>query len=151
MTVNAVAMILRVWAMYHRSKFVLGTLLVVFIAEAILALGIPIIMVSSLNQVSGMQHLASLCYSTHLAHDSAVVPVQVLDFNFCVVYVNTILFITWLEATAIVQLVLVAMTCILISIQYARETFYMYKIMKTWRPNHYTKLFFQEGLLYFFV
>ena len=144
-------MILRVWAMYHRSKLVLGTLLVVFIAEAILALGIPIMMVSSLNQVSGMQNLVSLCHSAHLAHDSAVAAAQVLDFNFCTLYPNTTLVITWSEATAIVQLILAAMTCTLVSVQYARESFHMHKTMQTWQPNHYTKLFFQEGLVYFFM
>lgn len=76
---------------------------------------------------------------------------QLLDFVICTLNSNGMLVVTWSEVTAIFQLILVTVTCMLIFIQYVRESIQMYNIRKTWQQNRYTKLFFQEGLVYYFL
>jgi len=121
-------MMLRVWAMYNRSRLILGTLLTLFvmeIASAILALVI--------NSVP---------------KNLSVATIQILDFSVCVVEYTSP---TWTEVATILQISHGTAMCMLALFQFMRQSFQMYCVTKQWQPNRYMTLLVSEGFLYFLV
>ena len=76
---------------------------------------------------------------------------QVLDFSYCVVQFSfnalngNILLINSAE------IALGALMCLLVVIQFIRESLQMYKATKRFRLNHYMTLLVREGMIYFVV
>ena len=54
-------------------------------------------------------------------------------------------------AASISRIVLGAAMCVLVTIEFARQSFQFYRATKVWQPNRYMKLLLKQGLLYFFV
>lgn len=73
---------------------------------------------------------------------------RVPDLSFCC-YFSTLY--NWAEDTIILQLVPGAVTCILVVIQFVRQSLQMYRATKQWQLNQYMNLLFREGILYFLM
>ena len=71
---------------------------------------------------------------------------QVLDFSFCMLQNG---FPVWLEAVTAVQITLGALMCLLVTIQFIRQSLHMYQVTKRFEPSRYMNLVAREGLLYF--
>ncbi|KAF8548556.1 hypothetical protein OG21DRAFT_1489305 [Imleria badia] len=122
------AMILRVWAMYNRSKLILRILLILFSLEIIFGV------------------LAAAIYS--FPRDLSAATIQVLDFPSCAVQLTTP---TWSKVAAILQITHAAVMCILAIIQGVRQSLQMYSVTKQWQLNRYMILLVRQGVLYFFA
>ena len=73
---------------------------------------------------------------------------QVLDFTFCVAQFGSP---GWGVTIDIVQVTLGALMCLLVTIQFVRQTLQMYKATKQLQPSQYLSLFMREGMFYFFA
>ncbi|KAI9457051.1 hypothetical protein HD554DRAFT_1830403 [Boletus coccyginus] len=119
-------MILRVWAMYHRSKVILGTLLISYIAEIIAGT------------------IASIVYS-----NPQIVPVtvtQILDLWYCTI--GSVPY-GWNKAANMTQLIHGGMMFTLVTIRFIWQSLRMYKATRQWRLNQFINLLVMEGVLYF--
>ncbi|KAF8553299.1 hypothetical protein OG21DRAFT_1485499 [Imleria badia] len=120
-------MILRVWAMYNRSRIILGILLI------LLSLGIiPSIVNAAIN--SNPKKLS-------------VSPVQIPGVSFCLVLSTPV----WANEAAILQITHGAAMCILAIFQFVRQSLQMYRVTKQWQLNRYMSLLVKQGILYFFA
>ncbi|KAF8452838.1 hypothetical protein L210DRAFT_2059042 [Boletus edulis BED1] len=125
-------MILRVYAMWNRSRTILGILLFLNVTQTIVAV------VSD-----GIYNNPN---STHLS----VIIGQVSDFSFCnESYINTPA--TLLAYRTAPRLVLSAALVILAVSQTLKQSFDMYKATKQWQPNRYMRKLVADGILYFIV
>ncbi|KAF8128540.1 hypothetical protein EV363DRAFT_1221139 [Boletus edulis] len=122
---TAVAMILRVWAIYSQSRIILGILLTLYVLEIVPFMIGSITTSIKLTMVTG----------------------QVLDFSFCVTDDGG--FPILAEVTDILQFVLSATLCLLVAAQFIRQALQMYTVTKQWQLNRYMNLFAREGILYF--
>ncbi|KAF8558597.1 hypothetical protein OG21DRAFT_1077516 [Imleria badia] len=116
-------MILRVWAIYGRSRTILGILLTLYALEIV-----PFIIISTKSEL--------------------VVTTQVLDFSFCTFDFGPGTPI-WVEVRDSLQLAIAAVMCLLVIAKFILHTFQMDKITKQWQFGHYLDLFAREGMLYF--
>ncbi|KAF8139871.1 hypothetical protein EV363DRAFT_1152121 [Boletus edulis] len=124
-------MILRVYAMWNRSRTVLSTLLFLLVTQTIVTV--------VLNGI----------YNNPNTHVSVTMG-QVLDFSFCISsFINTP--VTLPVYRAVPQLVLSAALVILAVSQTLKQSFEMYKATKKWQPNRYMQKLVRDGILYFFV
>ncbi|KAF8122290.1 hypothetical protein EV363DRAFT_1360570 [Boletus edulis] len=123
-------MILRVYAMWNRSRTIIRVLLLVFTIQTLITV--------VLEGIYNNPH-------THLS----VTTVRILDFSVCdnstadkgfygVYYVA-------------LRLVLSALLVILAVFQILKQSFEMYKATKQWQPNRYMQKLVKEGILYFVV
>ncbi|KAF8446340.1 hypothetical protein L210DRAFT_2971433 [Boletus edulis BED1] len=124
-------MILRVYAMWNRSRTILSTLLFLLVTQTIVTV--------VLNGI----------YNNPNTHVSVTMG-QVLDFSFCISsFINTP--VTLPVYRAVPQLVLSAALVILAVSQTLKQSFEMYKATKQWQPNRYMQKLVRDGILYFFV
>ncbi|KAF8127588.1 hypothetical protein EV363DRAFT_1171890 [Boletus edulis] len=124
-------MILRVYAMWNRSRTILSILLFIYVPQSI----ISVVLVGIYNNPN-----------THLS----VTLAQVLDLSFCnVSYMNTPAILFVYNATP--RVVLAAALVIFAVSQTLKQSFEMYKATKQWQPNRYIKKLVGDGILYFFV
>ncbi|KAG9310095.1 hypothetical protein JVU11DRAFT_9706 [Chiua virens] len=122
-------MILRVYAIYNRSKLILCLLLLLmYIAEMVILV------------------TESAIYSDQ--NYAPVSTVQLLDVTICNIMFNIQ---TWNNATTYAQFALAVVMCILVAAQYARHSRQMYRAQRTWQPNKYISLLVRDSLLYFLV
>ncbi|KAF8558538.1 hypothetical protein OG21DRAFT_1481244 [Imleria badia] len=121
-------MILRVYAMYNRSKIILGVLLLMYIPEVVMLI------------VSGG------IYSN--PNNGIVSIVQLLDITVCNVTFSTQ---TWTVACTIIQFILGTVMCILVTVQFVGASFRMYQATRKLELNKYMSLIVREGIFYFFV
>ncbi|KAF8136545.1 hypothetical protein EV363DRAFT_1428926 [Boletus edulis] len=120
-------MMLRVWAMYNRSRLILTILLTLFFFEII-----PSIIFAAIN--SDLKNLSA-------PH------VQILNFSHCIVLAKPV----WTKETAGFQITHGAALCILAIFRFVGELLRMHSATKQWQINQYMKLLAKEGVLYFFV
>lgn len=153
MMMVAVAMILRVWAMYNRSKLILRTLLTLFSLEIISTLLADAIF-QDLRYMQGMWMLAELMVrctdplstaipflGRHTVHTT-----QILNFSFCV-WQNNLPSLT--KVVSILQMTHAAAMCILAIVQFVRQSLQMRRVTKGWQLNRYMNLLVKQGILYF--
>lgn len=148
-----VVMILRVWAMYNRSKLVLYPLLVLFVLEII-----SLIVVSGYNSIlknlAGMQMLMNVWYTTDqlsftcpLADHRIAANIQVDGISICITDPDASPI--WSQISICLQMVHGAAVCTLAIIQCVRQSSQMYRATTRWQLNRYMGLFAQQGILYF--
>ncbi|KAI9570989.1 hypothetical protein HD554DRAFT_233238 [Boletus coccyginus] len=123
-------MILRVYAMYSRSKIVLGLLLVFYATTMIL------------------YSISSVLHNNPNTSFSMTTP-QVLDMSFCYPIFNTSTKIG--KYKLIPRLTLAAVMLALAVARSCMDLFQAYKTTKRWRVNQYISLLVREGVLYFFA
>ncbi|KAF8843543.1 hypothetical protein BDN67DRAFT_964367 [Paxillus ammoniavirescens] len=121
-------MILRVYAMYSRSKIILAILLAIYVPTTVLCI------------------VAAIMYNNPNV-TTTVTTTEAAVFTFCVAtYDTTSLFGTY---TAIPRLILGVILCTLAVAQFVRQSLDMYKAIKQWQPNRYLELLTRESVLYF--
>ncbi|KAF8442220.1 hypothetical protein L210DRAFT_3759725 [Boletus edulis BED1] len=121
-------MILRVWAMYSRSRLILVSLLVLFFLQ----------MVSVVLTAAVQSDPRNLTAATF----------QILDFSVCIVDPTSF---TWAKVNSILQITNGAVLCTLAVFQFVRQSVEMYNVTKEWQLNRYMGLLVREGILYFFA
>ncbi|KAN0081320.1 hypothetical protein V8E55_008944 [Tylopilus felleus] len=121
-------MILRVWAMYNRSRVILGILLAIYIVENVLSC------------------VGVIYYN--IPNHTTVTITQILNISFCSVGSSVT---TWTNITSISQLVLGSTMCTLVIFRFLKQSISMYKATKQWQGNRYVNLLAREGMLYFLV
>ncbi|KAF8553297.1 hypothetical protein OG21DRAFT_1261156 [Imleria badia] len=119
-------MILRVWAMYNRSRIILRALLALFSVEIISSV------------------LAAAIQSNPKDMPAAIF--QILDLSVCVVEPTSPI---WTEVVTILQMVHGATMCILVIFQFVRQSLQIYRATKHWQLNRYTNLLVKQGIFYF--
>jgi len=119
-------MILRVWALYHRSTVILVTLLILYTIEFIL------------------YFVAAVIISIQVDH--TVTSVHVLDFSFCKIADSSVV---WNEIMNYVQLALGTLMCLLIAIEFMKQSLQIYKVTKQFQLSCYINLLTREGMVYF--
>ncbi|KAF8126726.1 hypothetical protein EV363DRAFT_561121 [Boletus edulis] len=120
-------MILRVYAIWGRSKTILCILLFIYVLTGITA----IVLVG--------------IYDNHNIY-LLVTIVQVLDFSLCSISFGNVLPSVYLIAP---QLVLNAGLMFLVVFQSLKQSFEVYKATKQWQSNRYMQQLLRDGILYF--
>ncbi|KIJ08288.1 hypothetical protein PAXINDRAFT_102632 [Paxillus involutus ATCC 200175] len=121
-----VLMILRIYAMYNRSRRILAILLVIYIPTLVLS-------------------ITSAAYST--AQKFYLSVLAVADVKICVMGINDIAHVVTYAIVA--RLVIGTLLCILAVAKFVRQSLEMHKALKQWRSDRYMKLFARESILYF--
>ncbi|KAF8119661.1 hypothetical protein EV363DRAFT_1440672 [Boletus edulis] len=122
-------MILRVYAMWNRSRTILYILLLIFMIQTIITV-----------VVDGNYEDSNI----------TVTIIHVLDFSFCnAFYSNASVLSPVYYITP--RLVLGALLAILAVFQTLKQSFEIYKATKLWQPNRYMKKLVKDGILYFIV
>ncbi|KAF8126805.1 hypothetical protein EV363DRAFT_1347490 [Boletus edulis] len=121
-------MILRVYAMYNRSRIILGILLVMYITEVVFLF------------------VSSSIYSDPTYVTVSTIPL--LDLTLCNISFSTQ---TWNNASTITQFILGTVLCVLAVTPLVRESLQMHKTTRKWQLNSYMRLLVREGILYFIV
>lgn len=142
-------MILRVYAMYNKSKIALGVLLVFWLATIVLYA------ISGIYYNDPNTYMTSACrplLSNILSSLSPIVTIaQVLNMSFC----NPMY--TYPASSklgiykVIPRLTLAGLLFLLVVVRLCMESYQMYKATKQWRPGVYFTILVREGVLYFFV
>ncbi|KAF8551159.1 hypothetical protein OG21DRAFT_1513128 [Imleria badia] len=123
-------MILRVWAMYNRSRLLLSALLVLFCLQIIFA----VLTLAINNDVMIL----------------SVATGQILQFSFCVIQPPAALAI-WTKVGSVLQMTQGAVLCILAIVQCVRQSLRMHHATKEWQLSRYMILLVKQGVLYFFA
>ncbi|KAF8126711.1 hypothetical protein EV363DRAFT_560283 [Boletus edulis] len=124
-------MILRVYAMWNRSRTILYILLFIYVLQTIV--------VVILNGI----------YDNPNAHVSVTMG-QVLNVSFCnVSYINAPATLQVYRVAP--RLVLSTALVILAVSQTLKQSFEMYKATMQWQPNRYMRKLVGDGIIYFFV
>jgi len=121
-------MILRVYAIYNRSKIILGFLLVLYFTEFV------IVIVSASIYSDPTYVIASVS--------------QFLDSTVCVFVFTTQ---TWNIASATIQSTLSTFLCILVVAKFVRESLQMHRMTRKWEINRYLNLLIRDGFVYFVI
>ncbi|KAF8123688.1 hypothetical protein EV363DRAFT_1228376 [Boletus edulis] len=121
-------MILRVYAIYNRSKIILGVLLVLYFAELVLLI------------------VNASVYSDPTYIIASVT--QLLDFMVCSFTLTTQ---TWNIAAVTIQCILGTFLCILVVAKFMRESLQMHQTTGKWQMNRYLRLLLRDGFLYFLI
>ncbi|KAF8419134.1 hypothetical protein L210DRAFT_3577675 [Boletus edulis BED1] len=122
-------MILRVYAMWNRSRTILCVLLLVYIIQTLITIVLEGIYDNP---------------NTHLS----VTAIQILNFPVCSASVNNLSYTIYYVA---LRLVLSALLAILAVFQTLKQSFEMYKATKQWQPNRYMQKLAKDGILYLIV
>ncbi|KAF8122272.1 hypothetical protein EV363DRAFT_1555210 [Boletus edulis] len=122
-------MILRVYAMWNRSRTILRVLLLVYIIQTLITVVLDGI------------------YNNPNTHVSVTI-VRILDFSVCSASVNNLSYTIYYVA---LRLVLSGLLVILAVFQTLKQSFEMYKATKQWQPNRYMRKLIKDGILYFVV
>ncbi|KAF8836257.1 hypothetical protein BDN67DRAFT_1072034 [Paxillus ammoniavirescens] len=122
-------MILRVYAVYNRSRRILAILLVIYIPAMVLS-------------------IADAAYIMTQKLYLTVVP-DVADVRFCLSANNDIPYIQLSTYAVVARLVIGALLCVFAVAKFIRQSLEMHKALKQWRSDRYMKLFVRESILYF--
>ncbi|KAN0092678.1 hypothetical protein V8E55_003462 [Tylopilus felleus] len=120
-------MMLRVWAMYNRSKPLLRILLTLFFLEIIFS-------------------VIGTAINSNPKNVSAPI-VKIMDDSFCLVISTPV----WTNEATIFQITHGAAMCLLAIIRFVRQSLQMYRATKQWQPNRYMSLLVTQGIFYFFA
>ncbi|KAF8440000.1 hypothetical protein L210DRAFT_3541406 [Boletus edulis BED1] len=124
-------MILRVYAMWNRSRTILSILLLLLVMQTIVAVVLDGI------------------YDNPNTHISVTIG-QVSDFSFCNISgMNTPATLQVYQTAP--RLVISAALVILAVSQTLKQSFEMYKVTKQWQPNRYMQKLVGDGILYFIM
>ncbi|KAF8452720.1 hypothetical protein L210DRAFT_3519493, partial [Boletus edulis BED1] len=121
-------MILRVYAIYNRSKIILGVLLALYFTELVLLI------------------VNASIYSDPTYIIASVT--QLLDFMVCSFTLTTQ---TWNIAAVTIQCILGTFLCILVVAKFMRESLQMHQTTGKWQMNRYLRLLLRDGFLYFLI
>jgi len=121
-------MILRVYALFHRSRIILGGLFVLYITEVV-------ILVVGASIYSDPKYVQ-------------VTIVRLLGITVCNPVPNTE---TWNTATAIVQFIHGTVLSFLVVAKFVRDSLRTYQATRKWQFNKYISLLVRDGFLYFLV
>jgi len=122
-------MILRVYAMWDQSKMILRVLLSIYVPEVVIAF------------------IFTGIYGNPSAYFSVTI-IQLPQFTHCnYSYDPPVPLWSYLSPNFFLGLALL----ILAVTQTLKQSFYMYKVTKTWQPNQYMKLLVRDGIIYFLV
>jgi len=121
-------MILRIWAMYNRSKIILGVLLTSYLAEIISSTG-------------------STIFYSHPNHFIMTVN-QISDISSCSL---SAISGNWYKANNLSQLAHAGIMYTLVTIQFTIRSVEMYRATKRWRIGPLINLLVMEGMVYFFA
>ncbi|KAF8442136.1 hypothetical protein L210DRAFT_3644296 [Boletus edulis BED1] len=119
-------MVLRVYALWNRSKIILGVLLVIYTSEVV------ILLVSASIYSDPKYAIASVA--------------QILDITVCSFMLSTQ---TWNIAPATIQCILGCVLCLLVVAKSVRDLLQMYRATRKWQMNRYISLLARDGLFYF--
>jgi hypothetical protein len=149
-------MILRVYAMWNRSRTILFVLLFIYIVQTISSGLYAAIYINPNTYLSGTSW-ARWVVPMHLNH----IPLyflppfsldtisQVQDVSFCSFFLNVPPNLT--TYFMIPRFVLSVALLILALTQTLKGSVAMYKATKQWQPNQYIRLFAKDGIIYFFT
>ncbi|KAF8553941.1 hypothetical protein OG21DRAFT_1164412 [Imleria badia] len=112
-----VTMILRVWAMYNRSRRILSALLILFFPASIV-----IVITAAIK--SDPRNLS-------------VVTIQILDVTFCTVQPIPLI---WTKAAAILGIAHGTMMCSFVIARFVKDSVEMYRATKQWQLSQYMSL-----------
>ncbi|KAF9236679.1 hypothetical protein BU15DRAFT_76775 [Melanogaster broomeanus] len=129
-TANLV-MLLRVCAMYNRSRIVLGFLLVSYIPSVVVNL------VASWIEFEPQINVTEL-FGVKICTLAMNVPGDFTIYGFTIYYYTP-------------EIILNALICSLAVVRFVRESLQMHRAIKQWRSNRYLELLVQESMLYFVV
>lgn len=139
-------MILRVYAMYNKSKPILGLLLVFYVSEVVL-FSISEAYYNNPNTYLTGTHQQLLSRNRTHFYYSAVTNPQVLNMSFCN---PTYTIASQLGAYKYIpRLTLSALLLALAVGRYCYEAVQTYRVTKRWQVNRYINLLVREGVLYF--
>ncbi|KAG9311416.1 hypothetical protein JVU11DRAFT_8528 [Chiua virens] len=126
-------MILRVWAIYDKSRLILGILLVLFFVEVV----------------------STVAFSAFNSNPkgSMWVTSQILEYSYCTIAVaaTTLKEITLGQMAFAAQTFFSVMLCMLATIHFVKESLQMYRVTKQWQLNRYINLLVKQGIVYFFA
>ncbi|KIJ08637.1 hypothetical protein PAXINDRAFT_18243 [Paxillus involutus ATCC 200175] len=126
-------MILRIFAIYNRSRRILAILLAIYIPQIVLLVVATVIYTApSYLSVS----------ATELTAVKACVEAYSTPYLFQTLFVPYVL---------VPRLILGALLLIFATTQFVKQSINTYNAIKRWRSNRYMTLFLQEGVLYFIV
>ncbi|KAF9232808.1 hypothetical protein BU15DRAFT_67125 [Melanogaster broomeanus] len=121
-------MILRVYAMYNRSRIILFILLGIYLPTVVVL-------------------LVAVSLDENPSSSLLVTSAEVMDVRVCTVTFNGISRIaTYLF---IPRFILGVLLCILAITQFIRQSLEMHAVLKRWRSNQYMELLVRESILYF--
>ncbi|KAF8122304.1 hypothetical protein EV363DRAFT_1182981 [Boletus edulis] len=124
-------MILRVYAMWNRSRTILCVLLLVYIVQTIITIVFEGIYDNPYTRLP-------------------VTTTRVLDFSLCTPLPSRALLLFGVPYVAL-RLALGVMLTILAVFQTLKQSFLTYKATKQWQPNRYMQKLVKDGILYFVV
>ncbi|KAF8126809.1 hypothetical protein EV363DRAFT_1173849 [Boletus edulis] len=127
LTAANMVMILRVYAIYNRSRIILGVLLVMYVMKVMV-----------------------LFTAAGIDSDPKYVAVSIgrlPDITVCGVPLGTQ---TWNIVSEVMQGILSTVLCSLVVVRFVRESVQIYRATDKWQPNRYLTLIVKDGLLYYF-
>ncbi|KAF8419132.1 hypothetical protein L210DRAFT_873189 [Boletus edulis BED1] len=132
LSIADVLMILRVHAMWNRSRAILCILLLVYIIQTFTAVVFAGIYTNP---------------NTHLS----VITIQILDFSVCGASVDKLGNVFYAVYFIPLRLVLSVLLAILAVFQTLKQSFEMYKVTNQWQPNRYMQKLVKDGVFYFIM
>lgn len=147
-TVTRVAMILRVWAMYSRSRLILGILLAFWVLEIIPSIITCVMYPSKFSSAWLGWLLMHVVLTRRFAVCHTVSVTQVLDLAYCEVTSSSVI---WTRVSAIPELVNGVVMCILVIYQFVKRVLDVYRVTKKLHFNHYMNLLAGQSILYFLL
>ncbi|KAF8442324.1 hypothetical protein L210DRAFT_3536329 [Boletus edulis BED1] len=121
-------MILRIWAVYNRSRVIISSLLALYFVVIIGTILDVIVNSIPKNLPAGV--------------------IQILDISFCTL-ASTVP--TWTNVAVILQITQGGTLCLLGIVQVVRQSLQMYRATKAWQINRYMALLVKQGMLSFFA
>ncbi|KAF8442237.1 hypothetical protein L210DRAFT_3536113 [Boletus edulis BED1] len=125
---TAVVMILRVWAMYGRSKLVLGVLLASFFLE-----------------------IVSLVLTAAIQSDPrnlSAATIHILDFTGCTVDPTSFI---WGKINSVLQITHGTAMLAFAIVKFAQQSLETYRLTRQWHLNRYISMLVKQGIFYFFA
>jgi hypothetical protein len=141
-------MILRVYAMWNRSKRILYILLFFYVAQIIVSFVGEGININPNTYLSGMSQAKLESHMLPTAF-SPVTAVEVIGISFCKISLSDTPSLDVMWSISALRSVLGAMLLILAVISTLKQSIAWYKATKQWQPNHYMQLLVKDGVLYF--
>ena len=150
-----VVMVLRVYAMWNRSKKIFYSLLLIYVPQVMVSLILTGISRNPNTYLQGMSGAKiQTKWQSHADFPCSksfplVTSVRITDFSICEGFSNAPSSIYFCDA--ILRLLLSAALLILALIQTLKESVQVYKATKKWQSNRYLQLLARDGVLYFLV
>ena len=151
LTRATVVTILRVWALYNRSRYILGALLTLFSLEMIsytLAAGIRSDPKNLTSMFTFLDNGHASLTSLPLAGDLKAGANLIYDIVICVAEPISPIFP---ELNTVFEFTHGSTVFLLAVVQFVRQSFQMRRATKQWKPNRYTSLLVAHDILYFFA